>query len=142
MKKINKVLLISFFCILLIFFWLLITYYFLTKDAKLDKEKLIDYGNKITVCDNCGNEVINTSLFAKRKSVNLNDLNDYTVNAFIAAEDAKFYSHNGLNYKRILKAAYSNLISRSFKEGASTISQQLIKNTHLSSDKTIKRKLQ
>ncbi|MDE6067589.1 MAG: transglycosylase domain-containing protein, partial [Treponemataceae bacterium] len=65
----------------------------------------------------------------------------YTINAFIASEDRKFYSHNGLNYGRMVKALFKNISSGSFKEGASTISQQLIKNTHLSSDKTIRRKL-
>ena len=41
----------------------------------------------------------------------------------------------------MLKALFKNITSASFKEGASTISQQLIKNTHLSNDKTIRRKL-
>lgn len=62
-------------------------------------------------------------------------------NAFIAIEDASFYNHHGLNYKRMFKAALKNIVSHSLKEGASTISQQLIKNTHLSSEKTFERKI-
>lgn len=62
-------------------------------------------------------------------------------NAFIAIEDTSFYRHHGLNYKRICKAALKNISTRSLKEGASTISQQLIKNTHLSSEKTFERKI-
>ncbi len=61
--------------------------------------------------------------------------------AFISIEDKTFYSHNGINPKRIAKAVANNLKSMNLKEGASTISQQLIKNTHLSSEKTLKRKV-
>lgn len=56
-------------------------------------------------------------------------------------EDKGFFKHNGFDIKRMAKAALKNMRARSFKEGASTISQQLIKNTHLSQEKTIKRKL-
>ena len=62
--------------------------------------------------------------------------------AFLNTEDRRFYQHHGFDYKRIAKACLNNAKSRSFKEGASTISQQLIKNTHLSQEKTLKRKLQ
>lgn len=68
-------------------------------------------------------------------------LPEHTLNAFVSIEDKTFYQHKGVNYKRIAKAAFNNLKSRSLKEGASTISQQLIKNTHLSSEKTYERKL-
>lgn len=119
----------------------LIAYTCITRGAELDENKLTDYGRAVTVCDSAGTEITSASLAAKRKSVKLEDLSDDTVNAFIASEDRAFYSHNGLNYKRMAKALLVNLISRSIKEGASTISQQLIKNTHLSGDKTIERKL-
>ena len=64
-----------------------------------------------------------------------------TVNAFIAAEDKHFFTHGGLDYKRMAKALWRNITSLSFREGASTISQQLVKNTQLSPEKTIGRKL-
>ncbi len=62
-------------------------------------------------------------------------------NAFVAIEDKNFYVHNGIDIKRMIKACFVNLKKRSFSQGASTISQQLIKNTHLSNDKTISRKI-
>lgn len=68
-------------------------------------------------------------------------LPEHVKNAFIAIEDTNFYNHHGLNYKRMCKAALKNITSHSLKEGASTISQQLIKNTHLSSEKTFERKI-
>ncbi len=71
----------------------------------------------------------------------LESLHSYTPQAFISIEDKKFFEHKGLNYKRMVGAMISNLKSHSLKEGASTISQQLIKNTHLSGEKTFERKL-
>ena len=71
----------------------------------------------------------------------LEDLSEHTKEAFISIEDKDFYKHHGLNKKRIVKAMINNLKSGKLKEGASTISQQLIKNTHLSSEKTFDRKL-
>lgn len=71
----------------------------------------------------------------------LEELNPLTYQAFLSIEDKEFYNHNGLNKKRIAKAFLNNLKSMSLKEGASTISQQLIKNTHLTNEKTFERKL-
>ena len=68
-------------------------------------------------------------------------LPSHVKDAFISIEDKNFYNHHGVNYKRIAKATLNNIKSRSLKEGASTITQQLIKNTQLSSEKTLKRKI-
>lgn len=141
MKKLLKIISVLIFIALTLFLAVYITYIAITHEARLNTDKLINYGEQITICDDDGNEISNTSLEGKRKSVLLEELPPYTVQAFIASEDANFYKHNGLNYKRMIKALYTNLKSGAFKEGASTISQQLIKNTHLSNDKTLKRKL-
>ncbi len=60
--------------------------------------------------------------------------------AFIAVEDARFYTHSGVDLKRIAGAFLSNLSSTSM-QGGSTITQQLIKNTVLSSEQSYKRKI-
>ena len=62
-------------------------------------------------------------------------------NAFVALEDKRFYSHKGYDPIRIGGAMLSNIKSHSVKEGASTITQQLVKNTHLSNERTFRRKL-
>lgn len=141
MKKAVKIVLFILLGIFALILTAFATFFALTADAKLQPEKLVDYAKTITVCDENGNKLENTSFITKQKSVNIDKLSQDTINAFIASEDRNFYKHDGLNYKRMVKAAYKNITSRSFKEGASTISQQLIKNTHLSSDKTILRKL-
>ncbi|MCQ2458391.1 MAG: PBP1A family penicillin-binding protein [Clostridia bacterium] len=61
--------------------------------------------------------------------------------AFVAVEDARFYTHSGVDLKRIIGAFVSNLTS-SGTQGGSTITQQLIKNTLLSSEQSYKRKIQ
>ncbi len=77
-----------------------------------------------------------------RTVIPLSTLPDYVKNAFLAAEDLRFYQHYGFDPVRIFGAIVANLRSRSYSEGASTITQQLIKLTHLSADKTIARKLE
>ena len=68
-------------------------------------------------------------------------LPQHTIDAFVSIEDKNFYKHNGVNYKRIIKAGLNNIKSGKLKEGASTITQQLVKNTQLSSEKTFQRKI-
>lgn len=141
MTKFIKIISIIFLSIFTVVAVLLSTYLIITKDAVLDSNKLIGAGQNIVIYDDAGNEIVSASLEAQKKSVAVENLQPDTVNAFIASEDRTFFKHNGLNYKRMLKAVFKNITAGSFKEGASTISQQLIKNTHLSNDKTIKRKL-
>lgn len=86
------------------------------------------------------NNLIDTSDITINNA-NIDQINEYTKNAFISIEDKNFYSHKGLNFKRIAKALINNVKSKSIKEGASTISQQLIKNKYLSNEKTISRKI-
>lgn len=107
--------------------------------VKFDKEKLIAVNQEIVVYNDDNVELKNT--ISNKSIVKIGDVPNHVVNAFISIEDKDFFKHNGLNYKRIAKAMFNNLKSFSFKEGASTISQQLIKNTHLTNEKTIKRKV-
>lgn len=141
MNKALKIILAILISLAATFAVALSTYLIITAGTNLQPEKLVDYTKTIAVFDDESNKIDDAALGTKRSSVRVENLKEDTVNAFIASEDRKFFSHNGLNYKRMLKALYKNVTSRSFKEGASTISQQLIKNTHLSSDKTITRKL-
>lgn len=141
MRKALKIFLIINVVNIAILITALTTFFVITAGTNLNPEKLVDYDKTITVFDDESNKIEDTSLQTKKQSVKIDNLSSDTVNAFIASEDRSFYKHKGLNYKRMVKALYKNVISRSFKEGASTISQQLVKNTHLSNDKTIVRKL-
>ena len=120
---------------------LTMVYITVTSGARLDETKLVNYSQSVTFCDAEGNKIATSSIEGNRSSVTADKLHDYTKNAFIASEDRRFYSHGGLDPARMVKALFKNIAGLSFKEGASTISQQLVKNTHLSNKKTIKRKL-
>ncbi len=117
-------------------------YYFnATKDVRLQPEKLLLEELSTKVYDENGEAVRSAGTLAKKNTVKAENLPSHVKRAFIDVEDKRFYSHGGFDLKRIAKATLRNVKSFSFKEGASTISQQLIKNTHLSQEKTIKRKL-
>ncbi len=62
--------------------------------------------------------------------------------AFVAAEDERFYEHHGFDYNGVLRAAWVDLMSGDFSQGASTITMQAARNMFLNFDKTIRRKLQ
>jgi penicillin-binding protein 1A len=62
--------------------------------------------------------------------------------AFVAAEDQRFFEHHGFDYSGVLRAAWVDLTSGDFSQGASTITMQAARNMFLSFDKTIRRKLQ
>lgn len=143
MKKFAKFCLISFAIILTLSIFAvggLFAYInFSTTNVKFDSEMLMAQNSTIDIYDNSGNKI--NAQTGKKARVKFEELPSFVVDAFTSIEDKNFYQHHGLNYKRIAKAFLNNIKSHSMKEGASTISQQLIKNTHLSSEKTIKRKL-
>ena len=107
----------------------------------LDLEKIYSSEETLLVTDRDGAIVSRLYLHENRVSVGIDVLPDHVKNAFLAAEDARFYSHPGFDLIRIAGAALHDLRAGSYVEGASTITQQLIKLTHLSSEKTLNRKV-
>ncbi|MBR7186638.1 MAG: penicillin-binding protein [Clostridia bacterium] len=109
-----------------------------TWSVTLDPAKLALETSSVTFYDGANREIERT---AREEDVPFSEFPEYLPNAFVAVEDKRFFSHGGFDTKRIAMAAFKNITSFSFREGASTISQQLIKNTHLTSEKTVNRKL-
>ena len=106
---------------------------------ELDVDKLTSLNNGIKVYSATGND---TTLYNTNRSiVDIDELPKYVKDAFISIEDKNFYSHNGYDLKRIIKSSLVNLSTGSKSQGASTISQQLIKNALLSNEKTYSRKI-
>jgi len=76
-----------------------------------------------------------------RTVIPISQISEYMQHAAIAIEDKDFYQHSGLKPTSILMAAYENFMhKRKYKRGGSTITQQVIKNTILTPEKTITRK--
>ena len=136
MKKIlflTKIFIFSFFSIIIIILSLY-AYAFITPKFNINTNKNIIYYDKY------GND-----LFQEREKndfVELNNISNYVKESIVSIEDKNFYNHKGFDYLRIAKALLVNLKSKSIKEGASTISQQYIKNLYLTFDKTWERKIQ
>ena len=81
-------------------------------------------------------------IFTERRTViSITTLPPHVKLAFLAAEDAGFYEHDGLNYWGIARAMLVNLKSGRFKQGGSTITQQVVKNLLLDQEKTFRRKI-
>lgn len=77
----------------------------------------------------------------KRYPVLLKDVNPQLVKAFLAAEDARFYEHDGVDMHGILRAGVHFLTKSGTKQGGSTITQQLAKNLLLTKERTLERKV-
>lgn len=78
---------------------------------------------------------------AKREIVPIADISPNTINATIAIEDSSFYEHGGIRFTSIIRAMLADAIGGSLSQGGSTITQQVVKNTLLTSRKSIVRKL-
>ncbi len=88
-----------------------------------------------------GNLITNYRGTENRIMVSISSMPSYLQHAFVAVEDARFYTHNGVDVKRIIGAFVTNFATGS-NQGGSTITQQLIKNTLLSPEQSYKRKIQ
>jgi len=78
---------------------------------------------------------------AKRTLVPSDQISKNIKNAAVAIEDAEFYQHNGVKISSFLRAVFANLTTGKFSQGGSTITQQVVKNSLLTSEKTISRKI-
>ncbi len=85
-------------------------------------------------------EVWNSSSFDRKDWVDFSDIGDNLKRAFISVEDRQFYKHKGINLGRTIKAAVNYVLKRQPRFGASTITQQVIKNISGDNENSISRK--
>ena len=145
MSKVKKVLLTilaALIGVLLLFCAAFYVFFDVPDWQKLDISKLSALAQTSSMYDMNGELMSELCGPENRIIVSLDEIPLHTRQAFIAAEDLRFYDHRGIDVYRILGALRSNLKSGSLAEGASTITQQLAKLTHLSAEKTIRRKLE
>ncbi|MBP3647758.1 MAG: PBP1A family penicillin-binding protein [Clostridia bacterium] len=107
----------------------------------LDLALLDDQDKTSFLYDAQGNVITDYKGTENRIMVNISYMPENLRNAFVAVEDARFYTHNGIDVKRIIGSFVQNFVSGS-QQGGSTITQQLIKNTVLSNELSYKRKIQ
>lgn len=81
------------------------------------------------IYDDAGKEIQQLSDYSSNRiSISYDQMPDNLKNAFIAIEDERFYEHNGIDFQGILRALWADIRTGSFSQGASTLTQQLIKN--------------
>lgn len=133
MRLIKRFLLFN-FILLIIITACLYLYAFIT--PKLD----IKNANQFYIYDNNDDLIYQGS--GNNEWVSLSDVSPYFIDAILCTEDKNFYKHNGFDFLRIGKAMFVNLKNGKIVQGASTISQQYVKNMYLEFDKTWKRKIE
>ena len=112
----------------------LYTYAFLTPKIPIKS------ANQLYIYDK-NNELIHQGS-STNKWVDIENISPYLIDAVVSSEDKNFYQHHGFDYLRIVKAMYLNVKNGKIVQGASTISQQYIKNMYLDFAKTWSRKIE
>jgi 1A family penicillin-binding protein len=103
-----------------------------TERSFIESTKIFDRTGEVLLYELYGEE--------KREIVSIGQISENIKHALVATEDAKFYTHHGLDFEGIFRAIKLNLDLKSPTFGGSTISQQLIRSTFFSTEKTIERK--
>lgn len=132
------------FCLLIIVMVVGIIGGFLTASMNTKPDISADIAPPATsvIYDANGNQIATVHAEEDRIPVKISQVPKYLQDAFIAVEDNRFYEHNGIDPKGILRAVWTNLRGGEVAEGGSTITQQLAKNAYLTQERTIKRKVQ
>lgn len=116
--------------------------YEISKTPDLDLNNF-NYLESSTILDKNGAYYQSLQGLENRESVTIDQIPAQVQNAFVSIEDQRFWSHNGIDIQRLGRAVIEAFFSAGLEgPGGSTITQQLIKLTHLTSDKTIERKIQ
>jgi membrane peptidoglycan carboxypeptidase len=117
-------------------------YYQQTADLRNGIQTIVNDDSSIRIYDMHGTLLYQFNDAGIKHNICYNQMPRNIQNATVAIEDKSFWTNDGVDYQRILSAAIQNYNSQSIQQGASTITQQLIKNTLLDSSTTFKRKLQ
>ena len=106
-----------------------------------DVSALSDYRPKLPLRVYAADHTLIAEFGEERRSLTpIKEIPQVMIDAVLAIEDARFYSHSGVDYKGMVRAALANL-GRIKSQGASTITMQVARNVYLSSEKTITRKI-
>lgn len=131
--------------------WIIITLVSIIGLALAGYAMIIYFGSQIvdedalilaqtTTIETADGEVIAELYQENRDYIPLDEIPKHVQDAYIAIEDRRFYEHAGIDIKSVTRAVYRDIIAMSKVEGASTITQQLVKNLFLYNDKTWTRK--
>src|SRR4051794_17597011 len=122
-----------------IYFWFLIN---TLKDeaATFDLSKLEQMESASVILDR-NDKIFGQIYVENRETIPYDQLPRDLINAVVAIEDTKFYQHNGYDLSGIVRAALKNFVAGHVRQGASTVTQQLARNSFALKEKTFRRKL-
>ncbi len=139
-----KLQILMFFVLCMIFCVLFFACFFVYAKATLpdlSKAIYVERSRGVKILAEDGREITSYgALFSK--PVKIDELPIYVHQAFVDTEDRRFYKHGGFDYIGFVRAMGVNVLHLSYRQGASTITQQVAKNLFLTREKSIKRKLQ
>ncbi|MDX1808756.1 MAG: PBP1A family penicillin-binding protein [Sulfurospirillaceae bacterium] len=120
-----------------------IGFLYMYSQIRFDAYKIIDYKPKLTtqIFDRNGELVANIFDGENRLYAKYDEIPPRMIEALLAIEDTSFFEHGGINFEAIFRALIKDIKAMRLVEGASTITQQLIKNTVLTRRKTLTRKI-
>lgn len=128
------------FCLILLVCGLILLYYMATvPDLEDLKPSPIAQTSKVYAID--GSLLTEFHATENREIIPFNKMSQNIKNAVIAVEDKRFYEHEGVDYKRIIGALIVDIRTGSYAQGASTITQQYVKNVYFGHEKTLRRKI-
>ena len=111
----------------------------------LDVNKVLSLNEPSMIYDSNGDYIDNLPTDEERYKITLDEMSDYLKNAYISIEDERFSTHKGIDIKRTLGSAFRSAVyfitGNGTVQGGSTLTQQLIKNTLLTNDVKIERKI-
>ncbi len=112
-------------------------------ELTFDTDRLVHYNVNLTtkIYDRNGKLISNIFEGEHREYVKFKEIPPRVVEAVVAIEDTAFFEHDGVNFEAILRAVLKAVKYGRLKEGASTLTQQLVKNVLLTPKKTLKRKI-
>jgi len=116
---------------------------YLYSEVRFDAYKIIDYNPKLSaqIYDRNGELIANIFEKHHRLYAKYDEIPARVIEALVAIEDTSFFEHQGVNFEAILRALIKDIKAMKLVEGASTITQQLVKNAVLTREKKIIRKL-
>ena len=118
-------------------------FFYISKELTYDIDKLLVYNPHLTtkIYDRNGELISNVFEDKHRAYASFKEMPSRLIEAVVAIEDTTFFEHRGVNPEAIFRAALKDIKHRKLKEGASTLTQQLVKLTLLSNEKKWKRKI-
>jgi 1A family penicillin-binding protein len=108
--------------------------------AQFDLKRLRDMESASIIYDR-NNNVLGKIFIQNRDTISFDDIPYSVIQAVLAAEDNRFFQHHGADYYGMLRAALKNYRAGRIRQGASTLTQQLARNTYRLSERTYGRKL-